>query len=121
MSENSGNHEQRHFIRVPDSSGISYEIAFTGKAAKSQAKEISQSGIRFVSEEELPIGTVLDVSLTLEQLEFSFTAHGTVRWSKEIVKNKRYEVGVKFEGLPEVTTKKLINYIQAVKRLDSYS
>ncbi|MDP8266119.1 MAG: PilZ domain-containing protein [Candidatus Aceula meridiana] len=121
MTEKSENHEQRNFIRVPDSSGISYEVAFTGKTSKSQAKEISQSGIRFISEEKLPIGTVIDVSLTLEQLEFSFTAHATVRWTKEIVKNRRYEVGVKFEGLPEVTTKKLISYIQAVKRLDSYA
>ena len=121
MNEKSEKHDQRQFIRIPDSSNISYEVALTGKATKSQIREISQAGIRFIPEEDFPIGTVINISLTIEQLEFSFTAHGTIRWSKEIVKNRRYEVGVKFESLPEVTTKKLLNYIQAVKRLDSYS
>ena len=112
---------KREFIRVPECSDIFYEATSDGKKKKSEAKDISQSGIRFFVEADLAVGSVIEVSLSLERLEFSFTAPAEVRWSKEIVKGKRYEIGVKFLNVPDVTTKKLINYIQAVKRLDSYT
>lgn len=113
-------HEQRHFIRVPESSDIVYQVDQVQAKRKTRAKDLSQTGICFASDEKLPIGSVIDITLALEKLGFSFTAQGTVRWIKEIVKNRRYEVGVQFEDLPDLTMKKLINYIQAVKRLDSY-
>lgn len=113
-------HEKRHFIRVPESSDIVYQVDQAKTKKKTSAKDLSETGICFISEEKLPVGAVIYITLALEKLGFSFTAHGTVRWINEVVKNRRYEVGVQFENLPDLTMKKLINYIQAIKRLDSY-
>jgi len=113
--------DQREFTRVPDCSEISYQTAKAGKKKKSEAKDLSQAGIRFVVDEKVDIGTVIDVSLSLERLEYSFMAKAEVRWVNEVVKNRRYEIGVKFINLPETDIKKLLNYMVAVKRLDSYT
>ena len=121
MNKENNPENKREFIRVPECSDIFYEATSGTNKKKSEIKDISQSGICFFIEDNLPAGTRIEVSLSLESLEFSFTAPAEIRWSKEVVRGKRYEVGVKFLDVPEVTTRRLINYIQAVKRLDSYS
>jgi c-di-GMP-binding flagellar brake protein YcgR len=117
---NQDHNNQREFVRVPDASEVTYTVLATKQKKKNQVKNVSQTGICFVSEEDFTPGTMIDISIALESAEFSFTAQGIVRWSKEVVKNHRYEVGIKFEDLPEIDMKKLINYIQAAKRMKGY-
>ena len=112
--------DQREFIRIPDSSEITYGAASLGKKKKSKIKDISQAGIRFISEEKLEPGAIVDITLNLERVEFSFTAKASVCWVHEIIKNKRYEVGVKFVDLPDSDVTRLLDYIHSVKRLDSF-
>lgn len=112
--------DQREFVRVPNCSEVAYTTASSGKKKKSEVKDISQSGICFIVEENLEVGTVIDVSLTLEHLDYCFVAKGVVRWVNEIVKNRRYEAGVKFIDLPEPDVRKLINYMNSAKRFDDY-
>ena len=111
--------DQREFIRMPDSSDIVYQSA-SGKKKKSEVKDISQAGIRFFTEEKPEVGDVIDVTITLEKLEYSFVAKASVRWVNEIIKNRRYEVGVKFVDLSEQDVNRLINYITTAKRHDGY-
>lgn len=111
---------QREFVRVPDASEVTYTVLSTKQKKKNQVKNVSQTGICFISEEDFSPETTIDISIALESAEFSFTAQGIVRWSKEIVKNRRYEIGIKFEDLPEQDMKRLINYIQAAKRMKGY-
>ncbi len=112
---------KREFVRVPDCSEIFYESASSGKKKKSETKDIGQQGICFIADEKLSIDSVIEVSLMLEQLEFSFTGKAVVRWINEIVKNRRYEIGVKFIDVTEIEAKKLINYIGSAKKLDRYT
>jgi c-di-GMP-binding flagellar brake protein YcgR len=111
--------DQREFIRVPDCSDVVYQTA-SGKKKKSETKDISQTGICFFTEEKPKVDDVIDVILTLERLEYSFAAKASVRWVNEIIKNRRYEVGVKFVDLPEQDIKGLLNYINSVIKLDRY-
>ena len=111
--------DQREFVRVPDCSDVIYQTA-SGKKKKSETKDISQTGICFFAEEKPAIGDVIDITLALERLGYSFAAKASVRWVNEIIKNRRYEVGVKFVDLPEQDIKRLLNYINSVKRLDRY-
>ncbi|MCX5680932.1 MAG: PilZ domain-containing protein [Candidatus Omnitrophica bacterium] len=112
--------DQREFIRVPDSSEITYGTAALSKKKKSKIQDISQSGIRFMVEEKFAPGDIIDVTLSLEQVDFSFAAKATVRWINEIVKNRRYEIGVKFVDLPEADVIRLIDYINSIKRFSNY-
>ena len=111
---------KREFIRIPDSSEIACESASSGKKKKTETKNISEQGICFFSEEKFDLGSIVEVSLALERLEFSFTSKAVVRWVKEIVRNHRYEIGVKFIDILEIEARKLINYINSAKRLDKY-
>ena len=111
---------QREFVRVPDCSEVTYSTAVPGKKKKSEVKDISQAGICFFIEEKPEVGDVIEVTITLEKIEYSFVAKASVRWVNEIVKNRRYEVGVKFVDLSEQDIKRLLDYINTVKRHDSY-
>ncbi len=120
MTDTTEHFNQREFVRVPDCSEVVYEAASSGKKKKTEAKDISQSGICFIVTEKLEIGTIVDVSISLEHLDFCFVAKGVVRWINEIVRNKRYEAGVKFIDLPELDVKKLLNYLNSAQRFDNY-
>lgn len=111
--------DQREFIRVPDHSDVVYHAA-SGKTKKTEATDISEAGIRFIAEEKPEIGDVIDLTVTLEKLDYSFVAKASVRWVNEIVKNRRYEVGVKFIDLSEQDLKRLLNYISTANRHDGY-
>ncbi|MDD3375482.1 MAG: PilZ domain-containing protein [Candidatus Omnitrophica bacterium] len=117
MTETTNN---REFVRVPDSLDIVYEIEASGKKKKTATKNISEQGICFFSEEKFDLDSVVEVSLSFERLEFSFTSKAVVRWVKEVVKNRRYEIGVKFVDISEIEARKLVNYIVSMKRLDNY-
>jgi c-di-GMP-binding flagellar brake protein YcgR len=112
--------DQREFVRVPDCSEVVYTSVSSDQKKKSETKDISQSGICFIVEEKLEVGAVVDISLSLEHLDYCFVAKGIIRWINEIVKNRRYEAGVKFINLPETDVKKLLNYLTSAKRFDNY-
>jgi len=112
--------DQREFVRVPDCSDVVYTPVSSGKKIKSEVKDISQAGICFLSEEKLEPGTTIELTLTLEKIDFSFVAKGVVRWVNEVVKNRRYEVGIKFVDLPDQDIRRLLNYMNSMKKFDSY-
>jgi len=112
--------DQREFVRVPNCSEVVYTALSSGKKKKTEVKDISQSGICFIVDEKLEVGSLIDVSLSLEHLDFCFVAKGVVRWVNEIIKNHRYEAGVKFLDLPETDVRRLINYMNSAKKFDDY-
>jgi len=112
--------DQREFVRAPDCSEVVYTAMDSSKKKKSEVKDISQSGICFIVDEKLEVGTVIEVSLSLEHLDFCFVAKGVVRWVNEIVKNRRYEAGVKFIDLPETDVRRLINYMNSARKFDNF-
>ncbi len=120
MTEKFDQFDQREFVRVPHCSEVVYTTLTSGKKKKTEAKDISQSGICFVVDEKLEVGSLIDISLSLEHLDFCFVAKGVVRWVNEIIKNRRYEAGVKFLDLPEADVRRLINYMNSAKKFDNY-
>ncbi len=114
------NANDREFVRISDYSEITYQSEIAKTKKKTETKNISAQGICFVSKEKFAIDSVVEVSLTFERLGFSFTSKSVVRWVNEIVRNHRYEVGVKFIDVSLQETKKLVNYIDTIKRLDRY-
>ena len=104
--------ERRKFIRIPESSQISYQILHNMKIGDYLTRDLGQGGLRFFVHEFIPRNTLLKIRLNLEKKFFSFEAAVKVAWIKEVVPAERFEVGVEFINLPYDTSSRLINYIK---------
>ena len=91
--------ERRKFIRIPQSSEISYEIAGDPKTKAFLTKNVSQNGICFFTHELIPVGTILKVRFALKI--FSYEGFVKVIWATEDTRNDRFEVGAGFISIPK--------------------
>lgn len=106
--------ERRRFIRIPDSSQISYEILTELKVKDFLTKNISQGGLRFFVHEFIPHNSILKIRLTLSKSAFCFETLAKVVWVSEDPHSERYEIGVEFVNIPRNATEHLIDYIKSV-------
>ena len=106
--------ERRKFIRIPESSQISYEILSKLKAGDYLTRDISQGGIRFFVHEFIRRDSILKIKLTLVKTTFYFEALAKVVWISEDTLSERYEVGVEFVDIPQNASEHLIDYIRSV-------
>ncbi|HON58661.1 MAG TPA: PilZ domain-containing protein [Smithella sp.] len=85
------------------------------------SKDISASGLRIQGNVLLPLGTLLNIDLTLRNLQETLSLQGKVQWNKTIIENEIYEAGVEFTDVPEEVAKKIEDYIvwkQEYKKLN---
>ncbi len=106
--------ERRRFVRIPESSSISYRIMPNIKTGDYLTKDISQGGIRFFVHNFIPRGSLLKIRLNLKNISFSFEAMVRAVWIIEEPRSERYEVGVEFINISDEATKHLINYIKDI-------
>jgi len=90
--------ERRKFIRIPKSAEVSYEIASNPKPMAFITRNVSEGGIRFLSSEFIPTGTLLKIKVSLT--EFSYDGFAKVVWITEDTRNERYEIGAAFMNKP---------------------
>ena len=109
--------ERRKFVRIPESSQITYRALSNKKNEGFLTRDISQGGIRFYVHEFIPKDTTLQIRLTLQKVSFSFEALVKVIWYKEIIPNERFELGARFINIPANATNHLINYIKSILQL----
>ena len=91
--------ERRKFIRIPQASEISYEIAGDPKTKSFLTKNVSQNGICFFVHEFIPVGTILKVRFSLKT--FSYEGFVKVVWCMEDTRDDRFEVGAGFINIPK--------------------
>ena len=106
--------ERRQYVRVPDHSKVTYRIVSYNKTEGFLARNISQGGISFFVKEFIPVGTILEIRLTLEKIVFSFEARVSVKWTKEHSESQRFEVGVEFVNIPQKAQEHLVRYIKNI-------
>ena len=105
--------ERRKYVRIHESSQITYEL-LPGESMKEYAtKDISQGGIKFLTREFIPKGSRLKIKLNLYKKFFSFEALVKCAWINKIRYNEEYEVGVEFIDMPPAAAAHLISYIEA--------
>jgi len=109
--------ERRKYVRIPESSPISYRIMPNVKIGSFVTKDISQGGIRFSVHEFIPKGSFLKIRFTIEKLYFSFEALVRIVWIVEQPRSEKFEIGVEFVNIPKQTTDHLIDYIRGVLHL----
>lgn len=104
--------ERRRYVRIPESSQISYEVIPCLKSENYITKDISEGGIRFLVHEFIPKDSVLKIRLTLKKITFSFEAVAKIMWIRQLPHNDKYEVGVEFMDMPKKAAEYLVNYVK---------
>jgi len=91
--------DQRRHRRIEGPISVEYRaLDNSGAQGRSQAVNISQSGIRFGVDRAMPVETALELHLYVARLHGQpVTTRGRVMWAKPSTRHEQpYEVGVMF-------------------------
>ena len=111
--------EQRRFVRIPESTTVTYRLATAAKMSDFLIKDLSVGGIRFYVHEFIPKGSVLKIGMTIGKEHFTFEAMVRVVWIKDDSRSQRYEVGAEFIEMTAEASNYLLQYIKATLKLNS--
>jgi len=106
--------ERRRYIRIPENLQIFYEIIPSEKVKECATKNISQGGIKFITDEFIPKDSHLKIKVNFYKTLFSFEALVKCVWVREMNYSDEYEVGVDFIDIPPEAVSYLINYIETL-------
>ena len=81
------------------------EILYNGK-------DISLYGAKIQGNIPLPVGTIIKIDITLNNLQQKKTTIGKVKWNKFIIGKDSYEAGVEFVNTPDETIQILSGRMQ---------
>lgn len=104
----------RKFIRIPESTEISYRLIKNIKTIGALSKDISKGGLRFFVSEFIPNESILKIKIGLEKTHYSFEVMAKVKWIKKRFANESFEIGVEFIEVPRKDLQKLEQYIENV-------
>ncbi len=82
-----------------------------GKAVIERSTDLSATGAKLHSKTHLPVDTLLNMDLSLQNLNQRIKALGKVRWIKVIIEDESYEAGIEFVDTPKEAMKKIQDYI----------
>ena len=117
--------EQRKEERLKEYNEITTTVISGGnnlskeKIIYNYSEDLSVSGAKIRGNIDLPINTLLQIDLTLKNLQQKITALGKVKWIKNIIEGKYYEAGVEFVDSPGEMINKLEDYISRKQKLIS--
>lgn len=114
--------EKRKFIRMDIEGEVKYRIkGSTQPQTLCQSKDIGTEGIRILTDEELEVGTILELEIFAFDKFRSFFATGEVVWQKEIGAEKKggkrnFEVRIKFIEIDNFSQNRIGNYVYRTRR-----
>ncbi|MGA1795599.1 MAG: PilZ domain-containing protein [bacterium] len=104
--------DKRQYLRIPESSELSYRLIPQTKTIGSISKDISTGGVRFSTREFIPIGSTLRIRLSIKTIPYIFDASLRVKWAKKMPGSDRYEIGAEFIDIPREGLLQLERYIR---------
>ncbi|MGA1843655.1 MAG: PilZ domain-containing protein [bacterium] len=104
--------DKRQYLRIPESSELSYRLIPQTKTTGSISKDISTGGVRFSTREFIPIGSTLRIRLSIKSIPYILDASVSVKWAKRISGSDRYEIGAEFIDIPRESLQQLGRYIR---------
>jgi len=104
--------ERRKYVRIPESSHISYKCIPKEKVSDYITRDVSQGGIRFLVHDFIPKGSYLKIKLDLSGGSISVEAMARLVWVKSVPHSDEYEVGVEFIDMPQHAAAHLMGYIK---------
>lgn len=105
---------KRRHRRIMEYTSISYRLFSSPKVEHFLTRDISESGVRFLSYEFLTKDTLLELTVNLKKIPFSFETQAVVRWIRKDSTGERYEVGAEFLDIPQKAHQILTQYIDSI-------
>ena len=118
------NEERREFIRLNASVDVQYTIlektSPSGGAGVS-SRNISAGGLCLIVYEDVPVGSLLALSVYFPDLDFPIICKGKVAWSKAFAvadeEKKRYDIGVEFVDISDEDRQKINQCVLSFKKV----
>ena len=114
--------ERRRFPRLITSADVEYTI-LEKKALQEKdtvSKNISAGGICLIVYEKIELGSLLDLKIRLEDINYVALVKGRVVWSSYFTfdadKKARYDLGIEFIEINESDRQKISKYILNLTR-----
>lgn len=97
--------EKRRFERVSFREPVQFKAAKDAEFSGSLAYDISSEGLRFQTENFIPLNESLMLELQLSAQK-SLSLHGKVIWVQMVPHSDRYQIGVQFDDSRELHSAK---------------
>ena len=114
--------ERRRFPRLNISANVEYAILDKLPLAekKTLTKNISAGGICLIVYEKIELGTVLDLKIQLEDINYTIKTKGRAVWSSYFTltsdSRPRYDLGIEFIDIEQSDRQKLSQHILTLIR-----
>ncbi len=117
MTEQSGNQRDRvekrvHGIRLRKYIDVVIEDALSSMLLRAAIADISQSGMRVITDQYLPKGSKYTFTMKSPP---NLSLRGEVRWVRDF-ERETYQVGILLVDVPEEDSKRLANFLDMEKR-----
>jgi hypothetical protein len=109
--------EKRRFLRLPASTHIQFKRIGYTQARKKLSKDISIAGIRFLSDQFIPIFSHIKVNLQVEEDEMPVQFIAQVMWVNALYNGESYEVGAQILEISRQAQDRLKRYIGVLRTL----
>jgi c-di-GMP-binding flagellar brake protein YcgR len=104
--------ERRQFRRLKISSPISYRFFNTEKYQQSITCDISEGGVSFTSDGEIPIGTYLYFHVQLTKRPQPFYGIAKIAWASKEPYGGKYRIGIEFVETGSISKADIYSAIQ---------
>jgi len=107
------NIERRRFLRLDTSACINFRRISDGNVfiRKNLTKDIAIAGIRFLSNEFIPVSAYIKVNLSFEKAAKPIEFICRVVWIKSLYNDESYEIGAQIWQIDKEDYKQIKNYI----------
>ena len=104
--------ERRWMLRLKEENEITINISSGGKNFRKEEipyniKDISVYGAKMQGNILFPVGTIIKIGITLNNLQQKITIMGKVKWNKFFIEDGYYEAGVEFFDTHDEAIQKL--------------
>lgn len=105
--------EQRRFPRVALNSEVKFQIRLSNKFGATCCRDISEGGVRILTEEFIPLGTTMKLEIILKNALKCIDAVAEVVWLERITHSERYQMGLKFCEIADVYRNDVHEFVDA--------
>ncbi len=109
--------DRRQYIRIHEEDELTYAVLPAYKVQRKITADISQGGIRFISDAFIPVRAFLRLEITLRYAAKVIDVVAQVRWVRVVYDNERYEIGAQFIEIAKEDLSFLIAYIAQRKAI----
>jgi len=105
--------EQRQSLRVSLYSPLRFQIKSSRKFGSTVSRDISLGGIRFLTDNFVPVGTSMILEVNLGDTPNIVNAIADVVWTQKLPHTDRYQMGLRFSEIGEPYHQEISDYINS--------